>query len=74
MWISLGAPTCDEYGNCRGIGGKTNCGVLSYSYVDGNQADYVVAVTDSFLHLFIYRRAKRLIRIPSYRRSYALPS
>ena len=42
----IGAPTCDEYGNCRGIGGKTNCGVLSYSYVDGNQADYVVAVTD----------------------------
>lgn len=42
----IGTPTCDEYGNCRGIGGKTNCGVLSYSYVDGNQADYVVAVTD----------------------------
>ena len=42
----IGAPTCDEYGNCRGIGGKTNCGVLSYSYVDGNQSDYVVAVTD----------------------------
>ena len=42
----IGAPTCDEYGNCRGIGGKTNCGVLSYSYVDGNQADYVIAVTD----------------------------
>ena len=42
----IGAPTCDEYGNCRGIGGKTNCGVLSYSYVDGNQADYVVAITD----------------------------
>ena len=42
----IGAPSCDEYGNCRGIGGKTNCGVLSYSYVDGNQADYVVAITD----------------------------
>ena len=42
----IGAPTCDEYGNCRGIGGKTNCGVLSYSYVDSNQADYVVAITD----------------------------
>ena len=42
----IGAPTCDEYGNCRGIGGKTNCGVVSYSYVDGNQADYVVAITD----------------------------
>ncbi len=42
----IGAPTSDNYGNLRGIGGKTNCGVLSYSYVDGNQADYVVAITD----------------------------
>ncbi len=42
----IGAPTCDDYGNCRGIGGKTDCGVLSYSHVDGNQADKVVAITD----------------------------
>ncbi len=42
----IGAPTCDDYGNCRGIGGKSNCGVLSYSHVDGNHADKVVAITD----------------------------
>lgn len=42
----IGAPTADDYGNCRGIGGKSNCGVLSYSFVDGNHANKVVAVTD----------------------------
>ncbi len=42
----IGAPTCDDYGNCRGIGGKSNCGVLSYSMVDSDYADKVVAVTD----------------------------
>ncbi len=42
----IGAPSCDEYGNCSGMGGKTNCGVLSYAYVDAEMADYVVAVTD----------------------------
>ena len=42
----IGAPTSDDYGNLRGIGGKTDCGVLSYSHVDGDQAEYVVAITD----------------------------
>ena len=42
----IGAPTCDDYGNCRGIGGKSDCGVLSYAMVDGDYADKVVAVTD----------------------------
>ncbi|MCD8019640.1 MAG: citrate lyase subunit alpha [Clostridiales bacterium] len=42
----IGAPTCDDYGNCKGIGGKSDCGVLSYSFVDGNHANKVVAVTD----------------------------
>lgn len=42
----IGAPTCDDYGNCRGIGGKSNCGVLSYSMVDADHADKVVAITD----------------------------
>lgn len=42
----VGAPTCDEYGNCRGIGGKSDCGVLSYAMVDGDYADKVVAITD----------------------------
>ena len=42
----IGAPTCDEYGNCRPNGGKSDCGVLSYAMVDAEYADKVVAVTD----------------------------
>ncbi|MBP3709600.1 MAG: citrate lyase subunit alpha [Treponema sp.] len=42
----IGVPSCDEYGNCRGIGGKANCGVLSYAIVDSDYADRVVAITD----------------------------
>lgn len=42
----IGAPTCDDYGNCRGIGGKSNCGVLSYAMADSLHADKVVAITD----------------------------
>jgi len=42
----IGAPTCDKYGNMRATGGKSDCGVLSYAYVDAQYADRVVAVTD----------------------------
>ena len=42
----IGAPTCDEYGNARGVGGKSDCGVLSYSMVDARYADKVVVITD----------------------------
>ncbi|MDO4264852.1 MAG: citrate lyase subunit alpha [Eubacteriales bacterium] len=42
----IGAPTCDDYGNCRGIGGKSDCGVLSYAVADAMYADRVVAITD----------------------------
>ena len=42
----IGASTSDEYGNARGVGGKSNCGVLSYSMVDAKYADHVVVVTD----------------------------
>ena len=45
----IGAPTADEYGNLRGVGGKNNCGVLSYSHVDGDCAEYVVAITDTLV-------------------------
>ena len=45
----IGAPTCDEYGNCRAIGGKSDCGVLSYAAVDADYADKVVAVTDTLV-------------------------
>lgn len=42
----IGAPTSDEYGNARGVGGKSDCGVLSYSMVDAQYADKVVVITD----------------------------
>lgn len=42
----IGAPTCDDYGNCRAIGGKSDCGVLSYAAADSEYADKVVAITD----------------------------
>lgn len=42
----IGAPTSDEYGNARATGGKSDCGVLSYSMVDAKYADKVVVITD----------------------------
>ena len=42
----IGAPSCDEYGNCRAVGGNSNCGVLSYSAIDAEYAEYVVVLTD----------------------------
>ena len=42
----IGAPTADEYGNARAVGGKSDCGVLSYSMADAKYADHVVVVTD----------------------------
>ena len=42
----IGAPTSDIYGNARGVGGKSDCGVLSYSMVDAQYADQVVVITD----------------------------
>lgn len=42
----IGAPTSDEYGNARGVGGKSDCGVLSYSKADAQYADHVVVITD----------------------------
>ena len=43
----IGAPTSDEYGNARGKGGKSDCGVLSYAMVDAKYADKVVVITDT---------------------------
>ena len=45
----IGAPTCDSYGNMRAVGGKSDCGVLSYAYVDAQYADKVVAITDTLV-------------------------
>ncbi len=45
----IGAPTADEYGNARGKGGKSDCGVLSYAMVDAKYADKVVVITDTLV-------------------------
>ena len=42
----VAAPTSDCVGNCRGIGGKSNCGSLGYAMTDAKYADKVVVVTD----------------------------
>ena len=42
----IAAPTSDCCGNCRGIGGKSNCGSLGYAMTDAKYADKVVVVTD----------------------------
>ena len=42
----IAAPTSDCVGNCRGIGGKSNCGSLGYAMTDAKYADHVVVVTD----------------------------
>ena len=42
----IAAPTSDCMGNCRGIGGKSNCGSLGYAMTDARYADHVVVITD----------------------------
>ena len=42
----VAAPTADCMGNCRGIGGKSNCGSLGYAMTDAKYADHVIVVTD----------------------------
>ncbi|MDR2527801.1 MAG: citrate lyase subunit alpha [Synergistaceae bacterium] len=45
----IGAPTSDAWGNARGKGGKSDCGVLSYSVTDSKYADKVVVITDTLV-------------------------
>ena len=40
------APTSDRFGNCRGTGGKSNCGSMGYAMTDAKYADHVVVITD----------------------------
>ncbi len=42
----IAAPTSDCMGNCRGIGGKSNCGSMGYAMADAKYADHVIVVTD----------------------------
>lgn len=42
----IAAPTSDCVGNCRGIGGKSDCGSMGYAMTDAKYADHVVVITD----------------------------
>ncbi len=42
----VAAPTSDCVGNCRGVGGKSDCGSMGYAMSDAKYADHVVVVTD----------------------------
>mgnify|MGYP000476591808 CR=1 FL=1 len=44
--LFVAAPTSDCVGNCRGVGGKSDCGSLGYAMTDAKYADHVVVVTD----------------------------
>jgi citrate lyase subunit alpha/citrate CoA-transferase len=45
------APSADYYGNARGTGGKSACGVLGYAKADYMYADKVIVVTDNLVDL-----------------------
>ena len=45
----VAAPTADSMGNCRGVGGKSDCGSLGYAMTDARFADHVVVVTDTLV-------------------------
>lgn len=45
----IGAPTSDECGNARAVGGRSDCGVLSYAMADVEYADRVVVITDTLV-------------------------
>ena len=42
----IAAPTSDCAGNCRGVGGKSDCGSMGYAMSDAKYADHVVVITD----------------------------
>ncbi len=45
----IGAPTSDVHGNARGVGGKSDSGVLSYVHGDSRYANRVVIITDTLV-------------------------
>ncbi|NMC38451.1 MAG: citrate lyase subunit alpha [Bacteroidales bacterium] len=47
----LVAPSADAFGNARGTGGKSACGVLGYAKADSMYADKVIVVTDNLVDL-----------------------
>jgi citrate lyase subunit alpha/citrate CoA-transferase len=45
----LAAPSADFFGNARGTGGNSACGVLGYAKADSIYADKVIVVTDNLV-------------------------
>lgn len=45
----LAAPSADFFGNARGTGGDSACGVLGYAKADSMYADKVIVVTDNLV-------------------------
>jgi citrate lyase subunit alpha / citrate CoA-transferase len=50
----LVAPSADFYGNARGTGGPSACGVIGYAKTDSMYASKVVVVTDNLVDLPCY--------------------
>ena len=63
----VAAPTSDCVGNCRGIGGKSNCGSMGYAMTDAKYADNVIIITN---HLVAYPNAPWAI--PEYDVDYVV--
>jgi len=47
----LAAPTADSFGNARGTGGNSACGVIGYAKADMMYADKVIVVTDNLVEM-----------------------
>jgi citrate lyase subunit alpha / citrate CoA-transferase len=47
----LAAPSADSFGNARGTGGSSSCGVLGYAKADSMYAGKVIVVTDNLVDL-----------------------
>lgn len=59
----VAAPTSDCMGNCRGIGGKSNCGSMGYAMTDAQYADKVVVVTDCLVEFPNYPASVKAIDV-----------
>ncbi len=50
----LAAPSADSFGNARGTGGNSACGVLGYAKADSMYASKVIVVTDNLVDVPCY--------------------
>ena len=47
----LAAPSADQFGNAKGTGGNSSCGVLGYAKADSMYASKVIVVTDNLVDM-----------------------